>query len=296
MANSQINLQVSYQQSFDTAIFYKKYLPLRGKIAKTREMKIGIVQTDMEWCNESANIANVDKLICSAEAADLYLLPEMWSTGFVIEAQKVASSEQDCEALSWMCRTAAERGCAIAGTLVVREGDKFYNRQYFVTPEGVLARYDKHHLFRIGGETKRFTAGSDRVVVEWRGVSFLLQTCYDLRFPVFARNRLIDGKPEYDMVLYLANFPSERMQAWHTLAAARAIENQCYIVAVNRIGTDIYTKYSGGSAIFDAEGSMVANCGNEQKVLVYDCDMAALEQWRKEFPTLRDGDDFLLNR
>jgi predicted amidohydrolase len=254
-------------------------------------MKIGILQTDMEWCNESANIANVDKLVRSAEDADLYLLPEMWNTGFVIEAQKVATSEQDSKALRWMCHTAAERNCAVTGTLVVRENDKFYNRQYFVTPEGVIARYDKHHLFRIGGETKRFTAGLDRVVVEWQGVSFLLQTCYDLRFPIFARNRLVDGKPEYDVALYLANFPSERMQAWHTLAAARAIENQCYVAGVNRVGRDPYNEYDGGSMVVDPYGKVIASCEDGAEMTASaEVDIPALEAFRAKFPVLDDSD------
>ena len=259
-------------------------------------MKIAIIQSDIVCCDEAANIAAAEQAVAEHPGAELYLLPEMWSTGFVIEAQSVAPAEQESEALAWMCRTARSRGCALAGTLAVRVGDSYLNRHYFVTPEGVLAHYDKRHLFRLGGEGKRFSAGSDRVVVEWRGVRFLLQTCYDMRFPVFSRNRLLDGRAEYDVALYLANFPAERMGAWQSLAAARAIENQCYVVAVNRTGEDVYTRYSGGSLLIDAEGEVVARCGEEPAVLVCDLDVERLSEYRRRFPTLRDGDDFLLNR
>ena len=143
-------------------------------------MKIALIQSDIKWCDQQANIARVDKLIASAEAVDLYILPEMWSTGFVIEAQDVAQTEEQSEALKWMVTTAAKRNCAISGSLVISEDGKYYNRHYFVTQNGVAAKYDKRHLFRLGGETKRFTAGSNRVVVEWQGVKFLLQTCYEI--------------------------------------------------------------------------------------------------------------------
>ena len=166
-------------------------------------MKIALVQTDIKWCEPQANIAQTEALIATSETADLYVLPEMWSTGFVIEAQDVAQSEEQCEALKWMVTTAAARNCAISGSLVIAEDGKYYNRHYFVTPEGIAARYDKRHLFRIGGETKRFTAGNERVVVEWRGVKFLLQTCFDIRFPVFARNRVTEKG--YRLIPYATN-------------------------------------------------------------------------------------------
>lgn len=259
-------------------------------------MKIALVQTDIAWCDERENIARVAAAISSAPSADVYVLPEMWSTGFVIEAQTVARTEAESEPLAWMCRTAAERDCALAGSLVIREGDRYYNRHYFVTPEGIIARYDKRHLFRPGGETKRFTAGSDRVVASWRGVRFLLQTCYDMRFPCFSRNRLTEsGEPEYDVAIYVASWPTARMKAWHTLAAARAIENQCFVVAVNRTGRDAYCDYSGGSVCVDAMGEVLAAATESPSVVTVEVDMATLGELRKRFPTLRDGDEVLLH-
>ena len=255
-------------------------------------MKIGLVQTNIAWCDIPTNIARAEALIASSEAADLYILPEMWSTGFVIEAQDVAQTEEQCEALKWMVTTAATRNCAISGSLVISEGGKYYNRHYFVTPEGIAARYDKRHLFRLGGETKRFTAGSERVVVEWQGVKFLLQTCYDIRFPVFARNRVTEGVYDYDAIIYIASFPTPRAAAWHTLAMARAIENEAFVFAVNRTGDDIYCNYSGGSIAVDSFGDILSDCGSDEAIITTEIDMDTLKERRKSFPTLRDADLF----
>ena len=255
-------------------------------------MKIALVQTDIKWCEPQVNIAQVEALIAASEAADLYVLPEMWSTGFVIEAQDVAQTEEQCDALKWMITTAAAHNCAISGSLVISEGGKFYNRHYFVTPKGIAARYDKKHLFRLGGETKRFTAGSERVVVEWQGIKFLLQTCYDLRFPIFVRNKVVDKLYDYDAIIYIASFPTPRIAAWRTLSAARAIENECFVVAVNRTGDDIYCNYNGGSVIWDSFGEVVAECGEAEAIVVAEIDMETLKERRKRFPTLRDADLF----
>lgn len=255
-------------------------------------MKVGLVQTDIVWCDITTNIARADALIAASEAADLYILPEMWSTGFVIEAQSVAETEESSKALQWMVATARNRNCALSGSLVIAEGGKYYNRHYFVTPEGIAARYDKRHLFRLGGETKRFTAGSERVVVEWRGVKFLLQTCYDIRFPVFVRNRVNERCYDYDVIIYIASFPTPRINAWRTLSAARAIENESFVAAVNRTGDDIYCNYNGGSVVWDSFGEVVAECGEGQSVVVAELNTDELKERRKRFPTLRDADLF----
>lgn len=253
-------------------------------------MKIALIQSDIVWCDHKANISRAEKLIDSTERADLYILPEMWSTGFVIEAQDVAQTEEQCKALQWMVTTAAKRGCAIAGSLVISESGKYYNRHYFVTPEGIAARYDKRHLFRLGGETKRFTAGSERVVVQWQGVKFLLQTCYDIRFPLFSRNRLTENGYDYDAIIYVASFPTAREGAWRTLSAARAIENEAFVVAVNRTGSDPYCSYSGSSVLWDSFAEVVADCGQTESIVVAEIDTEELKARRKHFPTLRDGD------
>lgn len=257
-------------------------------------MKIALLQTDIVWCKPTENIARAEELIANSEAAELYVLPEMWSTGFVIEGQQVAEAEDECEALQWMISTAKNRNCAISGSLVIKEGGKFFNRHYFITPQGIAARYDKHHLFRLGGETKRFTAGSERVIVEWQGVKFLLQTCYDIRFPVFARNRVTEGGYDYDAIIYIASFPTPRATAWRTLSAARAIENEAFVVAVNRTGDDIYCNYSGGSTVFDSFGETVAEAGASEGITIAELDFEELRHRRRRFPTLRDADLFNL--
>ena len=255
-------------------------------------MKIALIQNDIVWCNPETNIDRTEELIASAEAADLYILPEMWSTGFVIEAQEVAESEEQCAALQWMVTTATNRNCAISGSLVISEAGKYYNRHYFVTPEGIAARYDKHHLFRLGGETKRFTAGQQRVIVEWQGIKFLLQTCYDIRFPIFARNSVVDGVYNYDAIIYIASFPSPRIATWRTLSAARAIENECYVIAVNRTGDDIYCNYNGGSVVWDSFGGSIAEAGERECIVIADIDIDELRLRRRRFPTLIDADLF----
>ena len=255
-------------------------------------MRIALIQTDIAWCNPEVNIARAEALIASSEPADLYVLPEMWSTGFVIEAQEVAESEEQCAALQWMVTTAANRNCAISGSLVISEAGKYYNRHYFVTPEGIAARYDKHHLFRLGGETKRFTAGQQRVIVEWQGIKFLLQTCYDIRFPIFARNSVVDGVYNYDAIIYIASFPSPRIATWRTLSAARAIENECYVIAVNRTGDDIYCNYNGGSVVWDSFGGSIAEAGERECIVIADIDIDELRLRRRRFPTLIDADLF----
>lgn len=259
-------------------------------------MRVALIQLDIAWHDERSNIERVRQMIASGGEADLYVLPEMWSSGFTIEGAEVAATERESLSLAFMLEVARERQCAVVGTLVVWDAEgTLRNRMYFVTAEGILARYDKRHLFRIGGETKRYAAGSERVVAEWRGVRFLLQTCYDIRFPAFSRNRLCeDGRAEYDVAIYVASFPASRAAAWRTLAAARAVENQAYCVAVNRTGDDIYCHYDGGSIIFDAESNVVAECSRDEQMLVAELDMATLHEFRRRFPTLRDGDAFEL--
>ena len=178
-----------------------------------------------------SNVACMDKLISAhAQGTDLFVLPEMFSTGFCTSPEGIAESS-DSATLQWMKQKAAEHNCAIAGSVSVEENGKFYNRFYFVHPDGNVQWYNKKHLFTYGGEDKHYTAGQERVVVNFRGVRFLLEVCYDLRFPVWSRNR-----GDYDAAIYVASWPSPRVEAWKALLRARAIENQCYVLGVNRVG------------------------------------------------------------
>ncbi len=248
-------------------------------------MKVTILQRDIHWADPTRNVESADKAIAALPDADLYVLPEMFSTGFCTNPEGVAESE-DSQTLHWMKRTATARNCAVAGSVAVKQGEAYYNRFYFVHPDGKVEQYDKKHLFTYGGEHKRFTAGKERVIVHYRGVRILLQICYDLRFPIWARNR-----KDYDMILYVASWPTPRVEAWSALLVARAIENQCYVAGVNRVGTDPACEYCGGSVIIDPYGKTMATCHHgEEDAVSAEIDIEALEAFRQKFPVLEDAD------
>ena len=181
---------------------------------------------------------------------------------------------------------AAQIDAAIAGSVAVMENGRYYNRFYFVKPDGSVTSYDKKHLFAFGGEHERFTAGTERVVVEFRGVRILLEICYDLRFPVWSRNQ-----GDYDMILYVASWPAVRVSAWKSLLVARAIENQCYVAGVNRVGSDPSNEYDGGSMVIDPYGRIISSCQDGFESLASALiDMDSLEAFRKKFPVLNDAD------
>ena len=248
-------------------------------------MKVTILQRNIEWANPALNIQRADEAIDRNAGADLYVLPEMFSTGFCTQPEGIAEPSNS-DTLRWMQRKAAETNAAIAGSVAIEEQGKYYNRFYFVKPDGSVAHYDKKHLFTYGGEHLRFTAGDERVIVEWCGVRILLEVCYDLRFPIWARNR-----GDYDMILYVASWPTPRVAAWSALLVARAIENQCYVAGVNRVGTDPACEYCGGSVIIDPYGKVIATCAdNTECEATAEIDMQALEAFREKFPVLKDAD------
>ncbi|MGI6242941.1 MAG: amidohydrolase [Prevotella sp.] len=251
-------------------------------------MKVTILQTDISWANPLENISNIKQLLDGNAGADLYVLPEMFSTGFATQPEGIA--ETDCLSLNWMKAEARKRNCAIAGSVATQENGKYYNRFYFVYPDGSERHYDKRHLFTYSGEDKHFTAGQERVIVDYRGFRILLQVCYDLRFPVFSRNH-----NDYDMAIYVASWPTVRLKAWLTLLHARAIENQCYVIGVDRTGDDPSCSYSGGSEIIDPWGNTIAECErNKVDAATADLSMEPLVKFRQQFPVLEDGDRFLI--
>lgn len=256
---------------------------------------------DIEWQQCTKNLQTATRLMDKAPGSDLYLLPEMFSTGFVTDHIDIADhSDEDHvadhsdEALSWMKQQSHQRDAAICGSVATKAEDGTYrNRLYFVKPDGSVIFYDKHHLFTYGGEDKTYTAGLHRTIVEWRGIRILPLVCYDLRFPVWSRNNAPaneEGIP-YDLCLYVASWPSSRQDAWNTLLRARAIENQCYVVGVNRIGSDPNCTYQGGTQIIDAYGRIVASCpDNEPSTITTTLDMERLRLFRHKFPVLNDAD------
>ena len=257
-------------------------------------MKLLLLQTDTRWLAPEENRRRAEEAIESAMSrtggmVDLVVLPEMFTTGFVVDPAGAAEPEAGAETLDWMRSVAAHIAAAVAGSVAVEEGGKYYNRFYFVKPDGTYAKYDKRHLFSFGGEHKRYTSGDRRVVVEWMGWRILLQVCYDLRFPVFARNR-----GDYDMILYVASWPTVRIHPWNTLIRARAIENVCYVAGVNRTGEDPFASYSGGTALIDFKGETFAAAPDSEQAVLCEVDIEAMRAFRERFPALGDADDFTL--
>lgn len=248
-------------------------------------MNVAIIQSDILWGDPEGNRSKADEAIASCPGADLYVLPEMFSTGFCTEPEGMAESI-DSETLGWMKKKAVAIGAALAGSVAVSENGLYYNRFYFVKPDGSVTSYDKKHLFTFGGEHNHFTAGDKRVVVEYAGARILLEICYDLRFPVWSRNH-----GDYDMAIYVASWPTPRVEAWKALLTARAIENQCYIVGVNRVGDDPSNNYCGGSRVIDPYGKILTECEDGvESVASTEIDMNILEAFRQKFPVLNDAD------
>ena len=243
------------------------------------------MQHDIVWRDVERNFQQLETMLADVEA-DVVVLSEMFQTGFVTEPEGVAD---DGRTLRWMLVAAKQIDAAIVGSVIVREDEKFFNRLYFVKPTGEVEWYDKHHLFSIGGEAEHFARGMERKVVEWRGVRYLLEICYDLRFPVWSRQR-----GDYDAIIYSALWPKPRREVWRTLLRARAIENQAYVVGVNRIGAEPGLEYAGDSAVIDAYGRTVVDLENRESVAVAEMDMDALLLFRGRFNVAVDADDYVM--
>ncbi|MBR5592687.1 MAG: nitrilase family protein [Bacteroidaceae bacterium] len=222
-------------------------------------MKITVIQQDIIWKDVESNIKNLEQLVAAAERADLYLFPEMCSTGFCMQPQGVAE-EVNGATVQLMKRLAIKYDAAMVVPVMTNDGGKYYNRMYFITPDGIAGQYDKNNLFEYSGEDKVFTHGTESVIWHWRGVRIRPAICYDLRFPAFLYNRA-----QYDVLLVSANFPDSRLLAWDTLVRARAIENICYVAASNRVGTDEYGTYKGHSVILSPYGQTLAACNDGEE-------------------------------
>lgn len=256
-------------------------------------MRITVLQNHIQWADIDANILSADRMIRGSRHSDIYMLPEMWSTGFATEPQGIAEKAgKEGKALGWMLDAARRYDCAIAGSIAVNDRGTYRNRFYFARPDGSFVQYDKRHLFKYGKEDKFYTPGSQRVVVPFRGVRFMLNTCYDMRFPVWQRNF-----KEYDVLLVTANWPSSRQTAWDVLLRARAIENQCFVVGCNRVGEDPYSAYAGGSAVIDAYGqTLAASTTQDADIITCELDMDGLRHFRAKFPVLDDADSITIQR
>lgn len=251
-------------------------------------MRVTILQTDIAWNDTQENIRRVESALNRAPKSDVYVLPEMWNTGFLTNPDMASLARDGKKALQFMQAQSERLNVAVAGSvaMVDREG-RCRNRFYFVMPGGCVRFYDKHHLFTPGGEDTFYEAGCQIDEVEWRGVTFRLSVCYDLRFPTWLRNHA--GKP-YDVLLCVASWPQARQHVWDILLRARAIENQCYVVGVNRVGTDPALTYAGGSAIIDAKGNELAKLGPDAGTATIELNMESLRTFRLHFPVLDDAD------
>lgn len=246
-------------------------------------MKITVLQQDIVWKNPNANCVKMEKLLQDAPKSDIYVFPEMCSTGFCMQPEGVAE-ESGGVTLQKIKEWAIEYDAAIVATIMTCEAGCYYNRMYFVTPEGVLEPYDKIHLFEYSGEDKVFTPGKKRVVWEWRGLRIRAAICYDLRFPITLHNN-----DAYDLLIISANFPESRILAWDTLVRARAIENQCYVAASNRVGSDEYGNYVGHSVVINPFGATIAECADyKEGSATADVDWEMVEKMRKAFPLMQD--------
>ena len=247
-------------------------------------MKIALVQNHPVQGDPGSSLADLDRLIGQGCGADIYVLPEMFATGQYIDPSSVVQT-MDGQIVDWMVQKASFLNAAVCGSLPIAENGCTYNRLIFAKPDGTIAYYDKHHLFSYSGEAENYTPGRDRVVIEFRGLRILLLICYDLRFPIFSRNR-----DDYDAVLYPANWPEKRILAWDTLLRARAIENQCFAIGVNRSGSDDFGFYPGHSAIITPYGETLIQTDAEPQMLCAELDMEQLARFRAKFPVLQDAD------
>ncbi len=257
-------------------------------------LTITLIQTNLHWENKAANLLMLEqKIKAIEERTEIIVLPEMFSTGFSMNNELLAE-DMNGETVNWMKRVAAENKIVLTGSIIIKENEHFYNRLIWMLPNGEYGVYDKGHLFGFGNETEHYSAGNKRLIASVKGWKINLQICYDLRFPVWARQNAPDkNEAEYDVLIYVANWPERRSHAWKTLLCARAIENQCYVIGVNRIGNDgnkIY--HSGNSMVVDPAGAVLYHKADDEETFTITLEKEQLTEFRNKFPFLKDGDSF----
>lgn len=253
-------------------------------------LKITVFQAYLFWENIDKNLHNIELRLSSGirEKTDLIVLPEMFNTGFTMNVTALAET-MDGKTMQWFKKIAAKYDCVVTGSFIIKEEDKFYNRMIWMLPNGEYQYYDKHHLFGLGEEDKHFTAGEKSLIVELKGWKIKLAICYDLRFPVWLRNK----NAAYDILLLIASWPDKRSLHWRSLIHARAIENQSYVIGVNRVGHDGHQIYhSGHSMCIDPFGNTVYYKPEDEDLYTFSINYQELEKIRRQFPFLKDSDDF----
>ncbi len=255
-------------------------------------MKISVIQPDSVWEDKSRNFQKLGELITPLHNnTDIIVLPEMFNTGFSMHPAKLSEPPRG-ETFNWMKNLADKGNFGICGSYIVKDNTDYFNRWVFVSPDNEVSNYDKRHLFSMGGEDRLFSAGKSRLIFTFRGVKISPYICYDLRFPVWSRNR-----NESDLIIYTANWPEIRRNVWITLLKARAIENQCYVAGSNRTGTDgAGINYSGNSMIIDPRGEIIVSADRDEECSVSaEVSIPELSDFRKKFPVTNDADDFTIN-
>jgi predicted amidohydrolase len=254
-----------------------------------RDLRITLVQANQIWEDKQANVHHFEQLI-SGVSTDLIVFPEMFHTGFSMNPEKLAESMTESQGLSWLKRIAAQKNAACYTSLIIEENNCFYNRGVFVEPTGKITVYDKRKCFGLAGEDLIFSAGKSSTIVVYNGWKINLQICYDLRFPEISRNEIKDKTALYDMLIYVANWPERRKHHWNSLLLARAIENQCFIVGVNRVGTDANAlSYSGNSVVVNALGEAEATTNeNTEQIVTTTISKESLIETREKLPFLKD--------
>ena len=262
-------------------------------MADSARLRVTLVQQPLVWHDAAANRDHFDALLAPlAGNTDLIVLPEMFTTGFSMDVEQFAE-EAGGPTSQWLEHKARDLRTAITGSVMSKEGSHFYNRMFWAEPAAPLLYYDKRHLFRMANEHQSYTPGHAALSVEWRGFRICPLVCYDLRFPVFSRRR---DELEYDVLIYSANWPAARRQAWRALLKARAIENLAFVVGVNRVGTDGNNHpYAGDSVVHNFMGEPLAELGDEPAVVTVELDLAALRAFRERFPAHLDADRFTLD-
>ena len=259
-----------------------------------QDLSVTLVQTETVWHDPGANLLNIEALLGSPSASktDVIVLPEMFTTGFTMSSSEIAETMQG-ETIKWMTRIAAKYNAALCGSIVIKEDANYYNRFIWAAPDGAVLYYDKRHLFRMANEHNYYTSGSENLTIEFRGWKIRPAVCYDLRFPVWARNKMEHSEFEYDLLIYVANWPEARITAWDTLLKARAIENHAYCVGVNRTGSDSNgVEYNGHSAACDPKGNTLLPESTEVCVKTCVLEYDSLQHYRNQFPAQLDADNF----
>lgn len=255
-------------------------------------MRLTIVQAALVWEDKAANLQHFDHLLAPlVRQTDLVVLPEMFSTGFSMDAQRLAEPMDGSPTVAWIREKSAQLDAAIMGTFICRDADGAHrNRLVWAQPDGSVATYDKRHLFCLAGEQNHYAAGDKRLIVNWKGFAICPMICYDLRFPVWSRNR---ADAPYDLLIFTANWPSRRAHHWRALLQARAIENQAYCAGVNIVGTDgTGLEYLGDSAIIDFGGQHICHLAGQEGVFTTELSLENVKKWREQFPFLNDADSF----